>query len=197
MKYLALGDSYTIGETLAFEDNFPSQVCKLVKQNGIGLELAGLIATTGWTTDELMLALMTNKPPLDHDWVTLLIGVNNQYRERSEEEYAWQFYSLLCQAILCAKTNPKRVIVLSIPDWGLTPFNDKKDKQKVSEEIDRFNNINNTIALEMGCHYINVTESTRQHAQNLKYLANDLLHYSSLEYELWANKVAEIITQHS
>lgn len=197
MKYLALGDSYTIGETLAFEDNFPSQTCKLVNKTGINLQLETLIAITGWTTDELMSALQKEKPHLEYDWVTLLIGVNNQYRERSEEEYTWQFYALLCQAVLYAKGNPKRVIVLSIPDWGLTPFNDKKDKQAVSTAIDKFNEINLAISSEMGCHYIDVTTSTRAHAQDLKYLANDQLHYSASEYEIWAEKVASIITKHS
>ena len=103
MKYLALGDSYTIGELVNYNDNFPSQLVSILNEKGIEITLDKLIAITGWTTDELSLAIAKEKPSLDYDLVTLLIGVNNQYRGRSLEEYEWQFYSLLCQAILFAK----------------------------------------------------------------------------------------------
>ena len=123
MKYLALGDSYTIGELVETSQNFPNQLTSQLVQHGINIQLDKIIATTGWTTDELAMAIASYKPTCDYDLVTLLIGVNNQYRGRSIEEYDLQFYSLLCQAILFANARPDRVIVLSRPDWGLTPFN--------------------------------------------------------------------------
>lgn len=190
MKYLALGDSYTIGELVEYKHNFPSQLVSILNEKGIEISLDKLIAVTGWTTDELALAIAKEKPNLDYDLVTLLIGVNNQYRGRSLEEYEWQFYSLLCQAILYAKGNTKNVIVLSIPDWGLTPFNTEKDKVEISNQIDAFNKINKEITEKFGCKYIDVTTSTRDHATNEIYLAEDKLHYSKEEYKIWANLVA-------
>ncbi len=193
MRYLALGDSYTIGELVAPELNFPHQVVDSLTKKNKQIELTQIIAKTGWTTDELNAAIAIAKPDFNHDWVSLLIGVNNQYRERSAEEYAWQFYALLCQSILFAKSNPSNVLVLSIPDWGLTPFNQTRDAQQVSLEIDELNKINKAISLENGCHYIDITELSRKHAKDNSYLASDLLHYSEHEYALWAEKIADII----
>ncbi len=193
MNYLALGDSYTIGESVDYLDNFPSQTTRFIQQKGIQFNLKKLIAVTGWTTDELAKAVATEKPTFDFDWVTLLIGVNNQYRGRSSEEYAWQFYSLLCQSILFAKGKPQHVIVLSIPDWGLTPFNKERNKEETSAQIDEYNAINQSISSELGCHYVDITTSTRLHAEHTDYLAKDLLHYSPKEYAIWAEKVANII----
>ena len=193
MKYLALGDSYTIGELVPYEENFPSQVVQQLQQKGIDLFLDKLIAVTGWTTDELAAGIYEQRPTPEYDWVTLLIGVNNQYRERSAQEYAVQFYSLLCQAIYFAQNKPNRVIVLSIPDWGTTPFNTERDVEQTSNEIDALNQLNREISLQLGVHYLNITESTRSHAQNTEYLASDLLHYSGKEYALWAEAVANII----
>lgn len=192
MKYLALGDSYTIGEQVEFIENFPNQLVKLLQQNGKQIQLDKLIAVTGWTTDELATAIANEKPAFNYDLVTLLIGVNNQYRGRSTEEYYWQFYALLCEAIFFAKGQSKNVIVLSIPDWGLTPFNITKDKIQVSNEIDEFNRINQEISKHLGCHYIDITESTRIHSQDLHFLAPDQLHYSANEYAIWAEKLCEL-----
>ena len=193
MKYLALGDSYTIGEQVDYKLNFPNQVVQLMQQHGQPLELSHLIAKTGWTTDELNAAISQIQPDYQHDWVTLLIGVNNQYRQRSVEEYSWQFYALLQQSILFAKSMPNRVIVLSIPDWGMTPFNAERPSNEVSAEIDEFNAVNKKITLQNGCQYIDITTSTREHATDTNYLAPDLLHYSEKEYGLWATKIVTTI----
>ena len=190
MKYLALGDSYTIGELVNYNENFPSQLVSILNKKGIETTLDKLIAVTGWTTDELSMAIAKEKPSFDYDLVTLLIGVNNQYRGRSLEEYEWQFYSLICQAILYAKGIAEHVIVLSIPDWGLTPFNTERDKIETSNQLDNFNNINKEITLTLGCKYIDVTSSSRDHATNEIYLAEDKLHYSKEEYKVWAEKIA-------
>ncbi|MBK7762317.1 MAG: SGNH/GDSL hydrolase family protein [Bacteroidetes bacterium] len=186
MKYLALGDSYTIGEQVDFIDNFPNQLVKLLQEAGIQIQLNQLIAVTGWTTDELAASIAKEKPECNYDLVTLLIGVNNQYRGRSLDEYYWQFYSLLCQAILFAKSKASHVVVLSIPDWGLTPFNTTKDKIQMSTEIDEFNRINAEITQALGCHYFDITTSTRLHANDVHFLAADQLHYSAKEYAIWA-----------
>lgn len=193
MKYLALGDSYTIGELIEYKDNFPSQTTTLVQKGGQDLILDKLIAVTGWTTDELNEAISKEKPTCDYDWVSLLIGVNNQYRKRSIDEFSWQFYALLSQAILFAKGNPKRVIVLSIPDWGLTPFNKDRDRTQTSNEIDAFNAIKKKWALHFGCHFIDITQSTRDHAQDSEYLTDDGLHLTAKEYAIWAKKVSALI----
>lgn len=193
MKYLALGDSYTIGEQVDYRHNFPSQTVEILHQQGTDIRLEKLIATTGWTTDELATALSEARPDRNYDWVSLLIGVNNQYRGRSAEEYKVQFYSLLCQAILYAGGRPDRVIVLSIPDWGLTPFNTERDRAQTSADIDAYNRINRAITLDMGCHYLDITASTREHANEQDYLTADKLHYSGKEYRGWAEKLAGII----
>ena len=190
-KYLALGDSYTIGESVAMEDNFPNQLCRILNQSAEHFEAPSIIAKTGWTSDELMNAIAKAKPSFDHDLVTLLVGVNNQYRSLPMDTYYWQFYSLLCQAILFAGSNPQKVVVLSIPDWGLTPFNKDRDKQHVSTEIDQYNKINRDLAENLGTRYLDITQSTRIHATDSTFLATDLLHYSANEYEVWAQQVAK------
>jgi lysophospholipase L1-like esterase len=193
MKYLALGDSYTIGELVPYELNFPSQVVAQLHHKGVKLELDKLIAVTGWTTDELATGIYEQQPKPNYDWVTLLIGVNNQYRERSAHEYAVQFYSLLCQALYFVQNKPEHIIVLSIPDWGMTPFNTERDIELTSKEIDELNKLNKEISLHLGVHYLNITESTRTHSKDTDYLASDLLHYSAKEYAIWADAVANII----
>lgn len=193
MQYLALGDSYTIGERVSYEKNFPSQTAQLLTQQGIPCSLKQLIAVTGWTSEELLCAIAAQKPSHNFDLVTLLIGVNNQYREQPVDTYRWQFYSLLCQAILYARGLANRVIVLSIPDWGLTPFNTQQDTQKVSTAIDSYNVVNREITQTMGCHYLDVTPSSRMHAQDEYYLADDKLHYSEHEYAIWAAGVSDLV----
>lgn len=193
MNYLALGDSYTIGEKIDYKNNYPNQLVKILKEKGIKLNLKKIIAITGWTTDELAIAIAKENPKPIYDLVTLLIGVNNQYRGRSTEEFEWQFYSLLCQSILFAKGNSKNVIVISIPDWGMTPFNQDKDKKTCSLEIDEYNKIVKLWSKKLGCKFIDVTTSTRKNAENNIYLAEDLLHYSGEEYKIWANKIAKVL----
>lgn len=190
MKYLALGDSYTIGELVKSEENFPNQTAALVDD----LELDKIIAVTGWTTDELNAAIAKENPATDYDWVTLLIGVNNQYRERSVEEYDWQFYSLLCQSILFANGKAEKVIVLSFPDWGMTPFNTKRDVAQTSKKIDEYNAVNKKWAEHFGCHYIDITPWTREFSKDEEYLTSDKLHLTGKMYALWAEKIAAIIS---
>jgi lysophospholipase L1-like esterase len=195
LQYLALGDSYTIGEKVARELNFPNQAVRLLRAGGLEITDPTIIAVTGWTTDELSAAITNADLQPTYDFVSLLIGVNNQYRGRDIEQYKTEFSGLLQTAISFAGGNCSRVVVLSIPDWGVTPFAEGRDSAKIAQEIDLFNNVNRTIATEKGAHYIEITESTRNNATKEGYLAEDGLHPSDKEYEIWAKQVADIMRQ--
>lgn len=197
-KYLALGDSYTIGEKVEEKDNFPNQTVQILNESKKGFEDPTIIAKTGWTTDELQEKLAQVKLGIPYDIVTLLIGVNNQYRGRSVDEYAVQFEQLLQQAIVYAGGKKEHVIVLSIPDWGVTPFAADRDRKKIAEEIDLFNAINKKIAREYQVHYIDITPYTREATHDLTLVAEDGLHPSGIDYKRWAvlvaKKIGEIIS---
>ena len=145
--YLALGDSYTIGEAVAMHENFPHQLVKKLADQDIFFESPLIVAQTGWTTAELMDAINQKaiKPPFD--LVTLLIGVNNQYRGLDMNDYEKHFEELLIQAIVFAGGNKNHVIVISIPDWGVTPFAADRDRNTISKEIDAYNLINKKISV--------------------------------------------------
>lgn len=191
--YLALGDSYTIGESVSPAESFPHQAVRLLKQKGHVFQPPVIIAKTGWTTDELQNGISKNTLQQQYDFVSLLIGVNNQYRGRSKSEYEQQFEQLLKQALAFAGNNAGHVLVLSIPDWGVTPFAEGRNRNQISSEIDAFNNINKRIALQYGVRYINITPDTREASSDSSLLAEDKLHPSGKEYLRWAQRVAEII----
>ncbi|MCD6011459.1 MAG: lysophospholipase L1-like esterase [Flavipsychrobacter sp.] len=193
--YLALGDSYTIGEQVPMHDNFPHQAVKLLKQRHIEVADPVIIATTGWTTDELAASIREHNIRETFSFVTLLIGVNNQYRGRSIDNYRDEFLALLNQAIAFADNKPEHVIVLSIPDWGVTPFAEGRDKQKVAKEIDDYNAACKEIALAHKCQYIEITESTRQNGQNPEYIVADKLHPSGKEYAIWAERLTAVVAK--
>jgi len=194
MRYLALGDSYTIGELVPLKKNFPHQTVTVLKDKNINLQLDKTIAVTGWTTGELNEAIAKEKPTQDYDWVTLLIGVNNQYRGQEIERYEKELYNLISQSILFAKGRASRVIILSIPDWGMTPFNTKRDITQVSKEIDEYNTIKKKWAEHFGCPYIDITPLTRKFSKNEDYLTEDKLHLTGKMYRLWAERIARIIS---
>lgn len=192
-RYLALGDSYTIGESVPLHKNFPNQTVALLKKENIAMEEPAIIAKTGWTTDELQEQISRTRLAVPFDFVTLLIGVNNQYRGRSADEYAQQFEELLQQAISFAGDKPNHVIVLSIPDWGVTPFAKDRDGNKIAKEIDAFNAINEQIAKKYKVHYINITPFTREATTDNSLVAKDGLHPSAKDYGRWAGKVKEVM----
>lgn len=200
--YLALGDSYTIGEQVDTKENFPNQLVMLLNEKGIVFAAPEIIAQTGWTTDELQSAIQKATPGNQYDLVTLLIGVNNQYRGRSVDDYLPEFEALLKQAIQFAGNDPGHVIVLSIPDWGVTPFAEAhlpdgqgRNRNQIAKEIDAYNSANKSIAEKYHIHYINITESTREAAHDFTLLADDKLHPSGKEYTKWAKKLAEAIEE--
>jgi lysophospholipase L1-like esterase len=192
--YLALGDSYTIGESVPTADNFPNQVVSFMQNNAITFNPARIIAKTGWTTDELEAgtAAENTADPLrySYDFVSLLIGVNNQYRGRTADSYKPEFEALLKKAILFAGNRPGKVVVLSIPDWGVTPFATGRNRAQIAAEIDAYNTANKEIALRYNVHYIDITPWTREAAANTSLLAADGLHPSGIEYKRWAEKIA-------
>ena len=189
-SYLALGDSYTIGESVPSQDNFPNQTITLLKSSGFDFKSAEIVAKTGWTTDELQNSInnYTFKPP--YDIVSLLIGVNNQYCGRTVDNYKPEFESLLKQAIQFAGNKADHVIVLSIPDWGATPFATGRDRDQIAREIDAYNSANEIVSERYKVHYIDIAPWTREAANDLSLLANDGLHPSAKEYKRWAEKLS-------
>jgi lysophospholipase L1-like esterase len=179
-RYLALGDSYTIGEGVAEEERWPVMLA-----HQVGITSPTLIAKTGWTTDELQSAIEKAKPGTNYDLVSLLIGVNNQYRGYAPDVYQQEFAALLQQAITFAGNDPNRVFVVSIPDYGVTPFAAAKNPQKISEEIDVYNAINKKITEAAGVRYFDITPISRKAAHDKSLLATDQLHPSGKMYRMW------------
>ena len=186
LRYLALGDSYTVGEAVPEAGRLPVQLARKLREEGFAeLEDPQVIATTGWTTDELSAGIDAASPAGTFDLVTLLIGVNNQYRGRPLDEYRAQFRELLERAISFAACKRERVIVISIPDWGSTPFAADRDRGAISGEIDAFNDVNRDEANRKGARYVNITPISRRAADQPRLIADDGLHPSGKMYRLW------------
>jgi lysophospholipase L1-like esterase len=195
-SYLALGDSYTIGESLPLKDNFPYQTVDLLKLRGMKITEPVIIAKTGWTTDELMDAIEKRQLNGQFNFVSLLIGVNNQYRGRDIDTYQKEFEQLIQQAIAFTGGNRNHVFVLSIPDWGVTPFAAGRDLAKITIEIDQFNAVNKKISDQYKVNYIEITAGTREASIDPSLVADDKLHPSKKEYARWAEKLSKAISQH-
>ena len=190
-RYLALGDSYTIGESVEEAERFPNQLAAMLAAEDVTVDVQ-IIARTGWTTDELWQGIQANTVTPPYDMVSLLIGVNNQYRGRSSEEYREGFIFLLNKAIEYAGGDAKRVIVFSIPDWGVTPFAYGKDTTQIANEIDAFNKINLEESTKAGTHYVDVTPSSRLALNDKTLIAGDGLHPSGKMYAEWAKSALPI-----
>jgi lysophospholipase L1-like esterase len=200
--YLALGDSYTIGEQVPLADSFPYQTVQLIRNNMAPENLPvryfcapEIIATTGWTTDELQAAIDRSNLFPAYDFVSLLIGVNNQYRGRDVENFKIEFEQLLKRAIQFAGDQPKNVFVLSIPDWGITPFAADRDISKIALEIDQYNRACNDIAMVNQVMYIDITSSQRLDGHTEGFVAADGLHPSGKEYTKWAGQLSKAILE--
>ncbi len=186
--YLALGDSYTIGEGVAKQGRWPVQLAEALRREGFAIADPRIIATTGWTTGELAAAIDAAEP-LGNGWgfVTLLIGVNNQYRGLGLDDYRDEFRILLDRAIACTGGRASRVLVLSIPDWGVTPFatSSGRDPQTIAAEIDAFNAVAHARCDERGVRYVDITSVSRRHGREEAMLSEDALHPSAAMYGLW------------
>jgi lysophospholipase L1-like esterase len=195
LTYLALGDSYTIGEGVVEEDRYPNQLVKRLNEElNLGVNPPIIIAKTGWTVDELETGINDSKnidPP--YDLVTLLIGVNNQYRGRSVEDFKIEFEQILLRAIGFAGNLPDHVVVLSIPDWGVTPFavSEETDQLKVASEIDAYNTAKKEVCKQFGVFYIDITANYRTVGAQPEMVVGDKLHPSGLVYAFWADKLYE------
>ncbi|MFW5757876.1 MAG: SGNH/GDSL hydrolase family protein [Bacteroidota bacterium] len=189
MTYLALGDSYTIGEGVTVEDRYPVQLQSQLVENNIHLEELKIIAQTGWTTGQLLDAIESTTLNEQYGMVSLLIGVNNQYRGMSINHYREEFETLLDMSIEFAGQDPEKVIVLSIPDWGVTPYAEGQDREKIAREIDAFNHVNLEESEKKGVHYINVTDISRMAATQPNLIAGDGLHPSGIMYAMWVDKM--------
>ena len=189
MKYLALGDSYTIGEGVPRDGRWPELMARALRAEGIALEDPRIIAKTGWTTDELATAIDCEEPLGRFDFATLLVGVNNQYRGRSVAEYRGEFAELLRRAIRFAGTDAGRVMVLSIPDWGVTPFAraEKRDPAQVAAEIDAFNDAARQVAEQHGVAFVDITGTSRECGGEDAMLVADKLHPSAAMHASWAD----------
>ena len=192
---LCLGDSYTIGESVSEEDRFPNQCAKLLDKQGVHFEKPHIIARTGWTTDELMHAIDEAKVTGTFDCVTLLIGVNNEYRQYNIEVYRKEFKELLHTALKYADGNPDHVFVVSIPDWGATPFgaNDGKGRspEQIGKEIDDYNAIAKEEAAKSKVHYTDINPISKRAKQDHSLIANDNLHPSGNMYAKWSELIAK------
>ncbi|MCC8409514.1 SGNH/GDSL hydrolase family protein [Mucilaginibacter sp. UR6-1] len=190
LTYLALGDSYTIGEAVEADKNFPNQLITRMPQYGLQFNKPQIIARTGWTTDELIQAIDQQKPTGTFNLVTLLIGVNNQYRGYNIDTYRTEFKKLLNTALNYAGNNKAHVFVLSIPDYSVTPFAQNSDREKIAREIDQYNAINKAETENMGIAYIDITPISRQATAKPELIANDGLHPSALMYKAWIDLFA-------
>ncbi|MGM0946688.1 MAG: SGNH/GDSL hydrolase family protein [Bacteroidota bacterium] len=195
LTYLALGDSYTIGEGVSEEERYPNQLVKrLISETDRAWSNPEIIAKTGWTVDELEEGIKKATPKGDpYNIVSILIGVNNQYRGRPVENFKSEFEQLLLKGIGYAGNRPNHVFVLSIPDWGVTPFASEKeaDKAKVKTEIDAYNAVKKEVCKKYGVIFIEITEDYREIGAKPEMVVEDKLHPSGLVYARWTDKLFE------
>jgi len=189
ISFLALGDSYTIGESVEIAERWPVQLVAELRERGVEMKDPEIIARTGWTTAELQGGIDNSEVKGPYDWVSLLIGVNNQYRGYSISIYRTEFESLLQQAIAFAGGDKGRVIVVSIPDYGVTPFASNSDRAKIAREIDDYNNMARGFSEAYGVTFFNITPISREAATKPEYVAEDGLHPSGEMYAAWVQMI--------
>lgn len=188
-KYLALGDSYTIGERVPTAERWSHILVEKLKKKGIKFDIPEIIAATGWTTRELKEGIIKKKPDSNFDLVSLLIGGNNQYRNYDIEVYRKEFLQLLQSAIHFANNKKERVFVVSIPDYGVTPFVKAKEPHKIALEIDKYNKLVTNICQAESILFIDITPISKLAKSDLEMIASDGLHPTGKMYHLWAEKI--------
>lgn len=191
LRYLALGDSYTIGTSVEVAERFPIQLAKALQKKGLKIQKPKIIARVGWSTDQLSAAMdRENLEDSTWDLVTLLIGVNNQYRGGSLEQYKPEFEALLKRALALVGSDQSKVIVVSIPDYGVTPFGQRYQAGRISREIDEFNAANKKISEKYGVAYCDITPISREALKDKSLVAEDQLHPSGKMYGKWVELLA-------
>lgn len=191
VRFLALGDSYTIGESVPEGERWPIQLSGMLAEKGFAADVT-IIARTGWTTAELWQGIQDNPPSGTYDLVSLLVGVNNQYRGYDQTEYREQFRFLLSRSIEYAAGKSNHVAVLSIPDWGVTPYAAGRDRAGIADEIDAYNSINREETLSIGANYLDITPASREAVDDPSLIAVDGLHPSGKMYAAWAGQTLPI-----
>ena len=193
-SYLALGDSYSIGEGVEEQGRWPMQLAQGLREAGIAIADPRIIATTGWTTDELSAAMDAAEPLGEWDFVSLLIGVNNQYRGRDVDDYLGELARLLQRAIALADARADRVLVLSIPDWGVTAFGaaSGRDVAQIAEELDAYNAVARDVCRAHGVAFVDITETSRDGGDATAMLADDGLHPSAAMYSRWTGEALPV-----
>ncbi len=194
-KYLALGDSYTIGQSVTASERYPVQMVTSLRSAGINMADAEIIATTGWTTQDLWNAMNSKPLAPNYDLVTLLIGVNNQYQGKPISNYKTEFTTLLQRSIELAGNKADHVIVISVPDYSVTPFAASSDRATIARGIDSFNEANKQIAASFQVKYLNVTDESRKAAVDNSLIAADGLHFSGKEYTVWTSLLVPVAAQ--
>jgi lysophospholipase L1-like esterase len=186
--YLALGDSYTIGEAVAAHERWPAVLVQRLRHGGMPIDEPQIVAVTGWTTDELAQGMDAAALLPPYDLVTLQIGVNNQYCGRPADDYREQFAGLLDRAIALAGGRAARVVVASIPDWGVTRFacEQGRDRARIAAELDAYNALARSETERAGARFVDITGISRQHPE---LLADDGLHPSAAQYALWLEAI--------
>ena len=188
-RWLALGDSYTIGEGVAAEARWPTRVAAALRAGGANLEPPCIVATTGWTTDELLAGMEAARvwPAHEHfELVSLLIGVNDQYRGRDFADFSRGYAKCLERAVALARGHAAHVLCLSIPDWGATAYAEGRDRAAIAKDIDRYNGHEQERASAVGAHWCDVTDLSRKHGADPTFLAADGLHPGPAAYAEWA-----------
>jgi len=194
-RYLALGDSYTAGESVAPEESLVSQLVQRLNEGGVSFTEVQKVAKTSWTTSELGYGIESARPQGPFDLVTLCIGVNNQFRGRPLEEYRVEFRGLLAQGVEFAGNHANAVIVLSIPDWGVLPYGAKFDQALIARQIDDFNQANRAETLNAGAHYVDITPISRREFKDPAMVASDGLHPSGKQYALWVTLIKPLVEE--
>ncbi len=189
LTILSLGDSYTIGENIAVKDRYPNQLRDALQERGIAVVDPIIIAKTGWTTADLLTAVDEESFDQQFDLVTLLIGVNNQYQGLDLDLYESEFQTLLDYATSQSKLGAERVFVISIPDWGATPFAHRRNREQIGIEIDTYNTINQRLTNEASAYYVDITPLSRQALELASFTSSDFLHPSGYQYSFWVEEV--------
>lgn len=192
-SFLSLGDSYTIGESVSETDRWSVQLANLLRKDGVDVADPDIIARTGWTTAELQNAIKSSKNQKTYSLVSLLIGVNNQYRGQGQDRYRTEFRELLMTAINFAGGNAHHVFVLSIPDWSASPYAAGRDKATISQELDQFNDIARNECQKAGITFTDITTISRSAAGDDTQFASDGLHYSGKQMRGWAEKALPVV----
>lgn len=192
--YIAIGDSYTIGESVPEKEQWPRQLVTQLAMRGIAIKAPTIIAKTGWTTDELYAGIQQASLLASYDYVSLLIGVNNQYRGRSIEDFKPEIERLLKEAIRLSGNQSKNIFVLSIPDWGVTPFAEGQNREQIAQEIDQYNSAIKEACSRFNIAYFDITPISRRAISETELIAGDGLHPSGKMYQEWVGTLLPFFT---